>query len=96
MKERLHRLFELTDRISLELNQELVGSTVAVLVDGDSRRNSNDWQGRGEDNRVVNFSKTGNEKIGDVVTVRIRRAGAHSLVGDRNDGISRLPIIGQA
>ena len=96
MKERLHRLFELTDRISLELNQELVGSTVAVLVDGNSRRNSNDWQGRGEDNRVVNFSKTGNEKIGDVVTVRIRRAGAHSLVGDRNDGISRLPIIGQA
>jgi len=75
MKERLHRLFELTDRISLELNQELVGSTVTVLIDGDSRLDPNDWQGRGEDNRVVNFPKTGHETIGDVVAVRIRRAG---------------------
>ena len=96
MKERLHRLFELTDRISQGLNQELVGSTVAVLVDGDSRRDPNDWQGRGEDNRVVNFSKTGRETIGDVVAVRIRRAGAHSLVGNRDDGAGRLPVIGQA
>ncbi len=96
MKERLHRLFELTDRISLELNQELVDSTVAILVDGDSRRDPNDWQGRGEDNRVVNFPKTGHETIGDVVAVRIRRAGAHSLVGDRDDGVSRLPVFGQA
>jgi tRNA-2-methylthio-N6-dimethylallyladenosine synthase len=96
MKERLHRLFELTDQISQGLNQELVGSTVAVLVDGDSRRDPNDWQGRGEDNRVVNFSKTGHETIGDVVAVRIRRAGAHSLVGDREDGVNRLPVFGQA
>ena len=93
MKERLHRLFELTDRISLELNQELVGSTVTVLIDGDSRLDPNDWQGRGEDNRVVNFPKTGHETIGDVVAVRIRRAGAHSLVGDRDDGVSRLPVV---
>ena len=96
MKERLHRLFELTDRISLELNQELVGRAVEVLVDGDSRRDPHDWQGRGEDNRVVNFPKTGHETIGDVVAVRIRRAGAHSLVGDRDDCVSRLPVFGQA
>jgi tRNA-2-methylthio-N6-dimethylallyladenosine synthase len=69
---------------------------VTVLVDGDSRRDPNDWQGRGEDNRVVNFSKTGHETIGDVVAVRIGRAGAHSLVGDRDDGVSRLPVFGQA
>jgi tRNA-2-methylthio-N6-dimethylallyladenosine synthase len=92
-KDRLHRLFELTEQISRELNEQLIGSTVSILVDGDSRRDPADWQGRGEDNRVVNFPKTGGEAIGDVVGVRIRKAGAHSLVGDRADTVGRLPVI---
>ncbi len=92
-KDRLHRLFELTEQISRELNEQLIGSTVSILVDGDSRRDPADWQGRGEDNRVVNFPKTGVEAIGDVVGVRIRKAGAHSLVGDRADTVGRLPVI---
>jgi tRNA-2-methylthio-N6-dimethylallyladenosine synthase len=93
-KGRLHRLFELTDRISLELNQALVGSTVSVLIDGDSRRNSEHWQGRGEDNRVVNFPKTGCERIGDLVDVEITGAGSHSLVGSRATCAANLPVFG--
>lgn len=80
-KERLHRLFELTDRISTELNRAMVGSVVSVLIDGYSRRTESDWQGRGDDNRVVNFPATGQEGIGDIVDVEITRAGAHSLYG---------------
>jgi tRNA-2-methylthio-N6-dimethylallyladenosine synthase len=80
-KDRLHRLFELTDRISLQLNEQLVGNTVSVLIDGESRRSADDWQGRGEDNRVVNFPKARAERIGDLVEVRITRAGPHSLYG---------------
>lgn len=80
-KERLHRLFELTDRISTELNRAMVGSVVSVLIDGCSRRTESDWQGRGDDNRVVNFPATGQEGIGDIVDVEITRAGAHSLYG---------------
>jgi len=95
-KKRLHRLFELTDRISLELNQALIGSTVSVLVDGDSRRDPNHWQGRGEDNRVVNFPKSGCEGIGDLVDVEISGAGSHSLVGDRAAGGARLSVFGGA
>ena len=95
-KTRLHRLFDLSDRISKELNQELVGTAVPVLIDGESRRNAEAWQGRGEDNRVVNFPKTGNERVGDTVAVRIVRANAHSLVGERvgtaGAGLSSLPI----
>jgi len=82
-KARLHRLFDLSDRISKELNQKLVGTTVPVLIDGESRRNAEAWQGRGEDNRVVNFPKTGAEGVGDTVDVEILRANAHSLVGER-------------
>jgi tRNA-2-methylthio-N6-dimethylallyladenosine synthase len=92
-KIRLHRLFELTDRISVELNEALVGTTVPVLIDGDSRRDANDWQGRGEDNRVVNFPKTGHEGVGDTVGVRILRASAHSLGGEVEDRQRRLPVV---
>jgi len=94
--DRLHRLFALTERISSELNQELVGHKLPVLIDGDSRRDRNDWQGRGEDNRVVNFAKCGREGVGDIVDVRITRAGAHSLVGERASGDGRLPVFGAA
>ncbi|MFV2071252.1 MAG: tRNA (N6-isopentenyl adenosine(37)-C2)-methylthiotransferase MiaB [Thermoanaerobaculales bacterium] len=95
MKERLHRLFETTDRISLELNRLLVGTTIAVLVDGESRRSPKHWQGRGEDNRVVNFPKTGREKVGDVVGVAIERAGAHSLSGVAANATRLLPVHGE-
>jgi tRNA-2-methylthio-N6-dimethylallyladenosine synthase len=95
-KDRLHRLFALTDRVSTELNQELVGREIAVLIDGDSRRNSEHWQGRGEDNRVVNFPKSGREDVGEIVDVRITRAGAHSLFGERSTRDGRLPVMGAA
>ena len=94
--ERLHRLFALTEQISSELNQELVGRKLPVLIDGDSRRDPKVWQGRGEDNRVVNFAKGGREGVGDIVDVRITRAGAHSLVGERCSGDGRLPVVGAA
>ncbi len=80
-KQRLHRLFEMTDRISTELNHALVGTIVSVLIDSHSRRTEKDWQGRGEDNRVVNFPVTGRESVADIVDVKITRAGTHSLYG---------------
>ena len=95
-KERLHRLFAVTDQISSELNQGLVDGTIQVLIDGDSRRDPEHWQGRGEDNRVVNFAKSGREGVGDIVDVLITRAGPHSLFGERSSGDGRLPVIGAA
>jgi len=93
-KDRLHRLFSVTDRISLELNQGLIGSKAAVLIDGPSRRDPGHWQGRGDDNRVVNFPKYGYERVGDIVEVHILSAGAHSLVGELAGGSGRLPVVG--
>jgi tRNA-2-methylthio-N6-dimethylallyladenosine synthase len=94
-KERLQRLFALTDRISLELNQSLVGSVARVLVDGRSRRDPAVWQGRGEDNRVVNFPRAGAVGVGDVVEVRIVRAAPHSLIGEALPAqrSRRLPLL---
>ncbi|RLE27165.1 MAG: tRNA (N6-isopentenyl adenosine(37)-C2)-methylthiotransferase MiaB [Acidobacteria bacterium] len=90
--DRLHRLFSMTDQISTELNQAMVGSVVSVLIDGFSRRTEQDWQGRGDDNRVVNFPATGREGVGDIVDVEIIRAGTHSLYGHAV-GISRGPAL---
>jgi len=93
-KERLQRLFELTDRITLELNRSLVGTLSRVLIDGGSRRDPDIWQGRGEDNRVVNLPRNGGAGIGDVVEVRIVRAAAHSLIGEVEVAASpRLPVL---
>jgi tRNA-2-methylthio-N6-dimethylallyladenosine synthase len=91
-KERLGRLFELTDAIALELNRRLVGRDVEVLIDGPSRRSADDWQGRGDDNRVVNFPRVGTESVGDLVTVRITGAGAHSLRGEQQRRGLDLPL----
>jgi len=90
---RLQRLFAISNQISLELNEELVGRVANVLIDGESRRNPDHWQGRGEDNRVVNFPKCGRENVGDVVEVKIRRAGPHSLTGEIIGGAVRLPLV---
>lgn len=95
-KARLQELFALTDRISLELNQSLVGRTVEVLVDGPSRKREDEWQGRGDDNRVINFPMTGSERIGDIVRVVVTDAGPHSLRGRRADPIAGLPVVGPA
>jgi tRNA-2-methylthio-N6-dimethylallyladenosine synthase len=92
-RSRLHRLFAVADRISLELNQELVGNRMAVLIDGHSRKSESDWQGRGEDNRVVNFSKVSRERIGDIVDVNIRRASPHSLYGELELVGHSLPVV---
>ncbi len=91
---RLRSLFALADTISLELNQALVDSVVPVLIDGPSRRGQGQWQGRGEDNRMVNFPRLGAERVGDIVRVRIDRAGAHSLVGEIVADAACLPTLG--
>jgi tRNA-2-methylthio-N6-dimethylallyladenosine synthase len=91
-RKRLQRLFAVSDRIVEELNRELVGSVARVLIDGTSRRSGNDWQGRGEDNRVVNFPRTPSSRIGDIVHVRILRAGRHSLSGEIVTNDRTLPI----
>jgi tRNA A37 methylthiotransferase MiaB len=51
------------------------------------------WQGRGEDNRVVNFPKTGREVVGDIVDVQIIRAGSHSLSGEAAGPSLSLPVF---
>lgn len=67
--------------LTLRHNQALVGSTVEVLVEGDSKV-AGRLSGRTAHHRLVHFAATDRELIGQYVPVRITEALAHSCVGE--------------
>jgi tRNA-2-methylthio-N6-dimethylallyladenosine synthase len=86
VQERYDRLVTLQEEISWELNKELLGRTLEVLVstgegrkDADTRRMS----GRARDGRLVHFTP-GEARIrpGDVVMAEVTYAAPHHLVAD--------------
>lgn len=52
---RIHQLQELQKSIQIKTHQELVGTELEVLVEGESRRGGGQFFGRDSGNRVVNF-----------------------------------------
>ncbi|MBE1471176.1 tRNA (N6-isopentenyl adenosine(37)-C2)-methylthiotransferase MiaB [Kibdelosporangium phytohabitans] len=86
VQERYDRLVALQEEISWELNKELVGKTLEVLVstgegrkDADTRRMS----GRARDGRLVHFTPgDANPRPGDVVEATVTYGAPHHLVAD--------------
>jgi tRNA-2-methylthio-N6-dimethylallyladenosine synthase len=72
-------------RVQSELNAALVGRQVDVLIDAVSRRREAELSGRTSQNTIVNLPGPA-EWIGQVRTVRIERAGPHSLWGQSVKG----------
>ncbi len=81
--ERVARLVELQKGISLTLNKERIGRTVRVLVEGDSKRSTDQWMGRSDDNVTVVWEKRPGDGIapGSLVDVRIDSASVTTLFG---------------
>ena len=77
VQERFDRLVPLQERISLERNRALEGSTVEVLVEGHGRKGG--LQGRTRTNKVVNFD--GDVHPGSFVDVEVTGAHPHHLTG---------------
>ncbi len=61
-----------------------MGSKQVILVDGISRKDPGQLQGRTENNRVVNFRHDDDELIGKFVEVTIDAALPNSLLGSFN------------
>jgi tRNA-2-methylthio-N6-dimethylallyladenosine synthase len=61
----------------------MVGSVQRVLVEGPSKRDSQEWQGRSENNRVVNFDGGPNASrlVGQFVDITITESHPFSLRG---------------
>ncbi len=79
-KERFERLLEVQNRISREINELLLGTTVEILVEGPSKNDINTFTGRTTTNKIVNF-KGNRELMGKIVTVRIDKVQTFSLEG---------------
>lgn len=81
-KERLHRLMEVQNEISLEKNAVLQGTLQEVLAEGSSRTDDNVWTGRTGTNKIVLWQKKGHETEGDIVRVRITQPQTWVLKGE--------------
>ncbi len=78
------RLKILQDRIiqqTMAISRRMVGTTQRLLVSGISRKDPGQLQGRTENNRVVNFTCSDHQLIGQFVDVEISEALPNSLRG---------------
>lgn len=80
-KERFQKLLNVQNRISKELNDELLNKEVEILVDGTSKNNPDMYTGRTETNKIVNFMGS-EELVGRLVKVRINKVLTWSLEGE--------------
>ena len=83
-EEKIRRLNEIIARqtqLSLESNHRQIGKKVEVLVEGFSKRSQKDMYGRTDQYKTVVFPRT-NQKVGDIVNVRIYEASAATLMGE--------------
>lgn len=81
-KERLQRLNELQNAISLRKNEALRHQVVEVLVEGESKTNPDVLSGRTRTNKLVNF-KGSKDSIGKLVQVKITEPQTWTLKGEQ-------------
>ena len=80
--ERVTRLVNLQKSISLRKNEELLGQTVTVLVEGDAKKSSAQSMGRTDGNITVVWEKNGSGiRPGDLIPMKITRVSATTLFG---------------
>ena len=80
-EERNARLLELVNEIAGRHYDKYVGRRVEILVEGPSKRNSSRMTGRTRSNKIVVFDGAERHR-GQVMPVKIERAGSFTLYGD--------------
>ena len=79
-EDRLHRLNEVVNALSLEANEKYVGKTVKVLINGQSDKGENKVCGYTESMKLVNVVGA-EDSIGKIIEVEITEAKSFSLNG---------------
>ena len=85
-KDRLARLIELQERISLEINQATVGREENVLIEDVAPRTAGDLLARTRGDKMVVLPGP-KEWIGRLLRVRIESANGHTLRGNAECGM---------
>ena len=78
---RLTQIIELQNELSLRSNRRDVGKEFEVLVEGESKRRSDQLFGRTSQNKVVVFDR-GDYRVGDYVRVRVTDCTSATLTGE--------------
>ncbi|HJX69119.1 MAG TPA: radical SAM protein, partial [Dehalococcoidia bacterium] len=76
-KERLNRIEELQTAIATEINSQLQGKEMEVLVEG---KKGGKWFGRSRSNKLVFFEDAG-DWLGQLAIVHIQKTSPWSLIG---------------
>jgi len=74
---RLNKIEQLQENIATEINAQLLGKTVEVLVEGEKK---DKWQGRTRTGKLVFFSDNG-DHVGQLVKIKIEKTSPWSLQG---------------
>lgn len=87
---RLQEIIQLQQKISFEVNQQLIGNEEFVLVEGESKKSENFLSGRTDTNKVVIIAKNEKIKKGEIVKVKIFRATQATLFGEVVDNAENM------
>jgi tRNA-2-methylthio-N6-dimethylallyladenosine synthase len=85
---RLQEIIALQNEISTRKNLAEIGREHTVLVEGRSKKNTNEWKGRTDTNKMVVFPREDAE-VGEYRKVRIGRSNSATLFGELLDIGSR-------
>ena len=83
--ERVNRLVDLQRPITAHIHRELIGQTVPVMVESNSKRSPAQWMGRTDTNITVIWNKSDAQASpGDIHPITILDASAAVLMGRRD------------
>lgn len=82
-KDRIRRLIDLQNAISLDVNRGLVGKVLEVLVEGPSQKDASVMAGRSRTNKMVHWTDDGTLRRGDRAGILIEKARTFVLHGRR-------------
>ena len=81
-KSRLNKLMAVQNNISLAINKSFMNKTVEVMVEGPSRTDEKVYTGRTSSNKIILWEKSGCEKAGDLLQVKITQPQTWVLKGE--------------
>jgi tRNA-2-methylthio-N6-dimethylallyladenosine synthase len=81
---RLQHLQAVIQDNTIRISEQMVGTVQRILVEGPSKKDANELQGRSENNRVVNFDggPDGADLVGQLIDVTITETYKYSLRGE--------------
>lgn len=78
---RLQEVMDVENEISLMCNQNMVGETYSVIVEGPTKQNEENWFGRTSGNKMIIFPKEKELDIGEIIHVKVDTAQTWILKG---------------